>query len=537
MSVTERIVRALMSSDNTLRLISETALKDLKERNPLLLLQDLQQIISLPSTLEIKELSYLIIRSLLLIDSFWDSLSSSKKSDLFFQISSEICTSITACLTLSSLILAELNQGQNSNLNYLLLIPNNSPLFRGAIRTLGHILEANPPGLSIYISSILQFLNRGLIKSEIKICALQAYRRGMHCFSENYTQNTNIGVILYNSCRDKECDCRAECLETIIEYTQEFCGCAYYIDVELILFILQNDVDICKILAIEVLCTGKYIDDLRIIDAIIPLLCEESLNCSCVDYLSNAFYNERVVNYAIKYINLTGGDTFTAISLIGCIPAESLLAEYYLETIINVLSNSSGKILEISAWALSQIVSQRFPRSKVNETVTILLDLIFPSMIYNQSLNFLRIYCCWTLKEIVKTGLNYRQTEHLLEKLIVIDGNAEEIYAGWTVVSELIDISTPKYISHTFFEKILKLLIKENNEYRLECLYSTICKCLVIINDQGPISEKYADQIVLKLRKLPNDSPEKLLLLKMLKVNLMGRFDKYMLFFPFLVDD
>ena len=47
MSVTERIVRALMSSDNTLRLISETALKDLKERNPLLLLQDLQQIISL----------------------------------------------------------------------------------------------------------------------------------------------------------------------------------------------------------------------------------------------------------------------------------------------------------------------------------------------------------------------------------------------------------------------------------------------------------------------------------------------------------
>ena len=108
---------------------------------------------------------------------------------------------------------------------------------------------------------------------------------------------------------------------------------------------------------------------------------------------------------------------------------------------------------------------------------------------------------------------------------------------GWTVVSELIDISTPKYISHTFFEKILKLLIKENNEYRLECLYSTICKCLVIINDQGPMSEKYADQIVLKLRKLPNDSPEKLLLLKMLKVNLMGRFDKYMLFFPFLVDD
>ena len=109
MNATQKIIESLMSTNNTLRLISETALKDLAEKQPDLLLKDLTEIISKGQG---GDLVYFILRVFVLDTEYWETLTADMKFGIYFRAVSSIGESNSACLLVASLVCFELNSNK-----------------------------------------------------------------------------------------------------------------------------------------------------------------------------------------------------------------------------------------------------------------------------------------------------------------------------------------------------------------------------------------------------------------------------------------
>lgn len=521
MNNTQKIIESLMSTNNTLRLISEIALKDLADKQPDLLLKDLTEIISKGLG---GEFVYFILRVFVVDTEYWETLAPDIKFDIYSRAVYSIGESNSACLLVSSLMCFELNSNKNSVLlAFLATSALTFEVYNGKIRTFGYLLESNPKITSEDLGRIFDEVCKGLENQSTRITSLKALRRSVRIPLGNNLIN-HIGILLYQICQDVNSQVRVECLETIIEYTEAFRDHGVYLEIDTLLKILIEDNQECQVLALAVICIMR-ITDFRVIDFVVSIVENENMHMVCIEYLIIALENDFMLEYIRKYIRLDW-KPLTALSIIGCIPISSWMIQEYLGEIINFLQNATEKLLEIATWTLSQIASPQVFQENTNEIIRILLGLIFPTMDYYEKNSNIKVYSCWVLKEVVKNRLNSQQILFLIEKIVKIDGNSEEIYAGWSVINELIEISNVKECTQ-ILNILIQILSKDYNQYRIECIYSALSGVLLKLPESALISEKTSDLIVKKIVN-PEFSTEKALFIRVLSISLHQPFEKYL---------
>ena len=396
MSYTEKLLQTIILPSNVHRLISEIALNDLINHNLVHLFQDLKYIISKTNQTSLKEMSYMLVRFLIVNKKLLDFLSNSDKLELTSLCMSDIIkifVPLPASLCLSCIIINDIIHDDYLLLEKLIKLHNPDELNPRItiIRTLGYICEDVSYLKSDWIEIIYAEITKRLYRKETKIIALQTIRRSLRIF-KTAIDSCALGKLLYCSCIDESIEIRIECLETIIEYSLEYMPEYSFIDIEILLSILCNDAIACKLLVLEIFCALKITYDIRLINLVINAISDPELHESCVLYLSHALEYKEIMNYAQSFITFNRDTLYTSLSICGCIPSNSAVISEYLGYIVDSLTYPSLAIREISAWALSQIVSPGIFKDKSNSVIQIILDLLFSSMDCDNE--HIKIYCC-----------------------------------------------------------------------------------------------------------------------------------------------